>query len=267
MTGKKLPIYFIGCDMGGWHGDNDAVAVCKYSNDNLEHVCEEKGKLFFSVSECVTEVIKLARDENAQIIIGIDAALAWPVEFVNLVNSAPFATYCPTFKLDGEINNPCLFRITEKFIKNEVNKKPLSSPGNMFGNNSSKGQALVAWFKKELGKELYRPPFDEWDETTAKNAKYTLIEVYPAASMKSKQFRDLEWPIAPTPMKNVGASDIADAKRAAMTCVCYAATVGKINGDYPAVHVPSDANGNNAKTIQNEGWIFSPKVEKKVAND
>ncbi|MBF0633989.1 MAG: hypothetical protein HQK85_04975, partial [Nitrospinae bacterium] len=233
----------------------------------------EKGSLFFPVSECVCEIIKQARKDDAQIIIGIDAALAWPVKFVKLVNSAPAADHLPNFKPDGAINNPYLYRETERFIKKNVmtvakDKSPLTAPGDKFGNNSSKGQVLVAWFKGECGKELYRPPFDEWNQDKAKKAKYTLLEVYPAASMKSEEFRKLNWPnnetSNETSMENLGKGDIADAKRAAMTCVCYAATVGKINGDYPTVHAPSDADSKkyNLETIKKEGWIFSPKVKK-----
>lgn len=269
MKDSNPSIYFIGCDMGGWHGKNDGFAVCKYKNGKLTHICEEKGSLFFPVSECVSEVIKQARDDNAQIIIGIDAALAWPVKFVKLANSAPAADHLPNFQPDGAINNPYLYRETERFIREKVrrgkNENPLSASGDKFGNNSSKGQALVAWFKKECGKELYRPPFDEWNQDKAKKAKYTLLEVYPTASMKSKDFSQLEWLSANISMGKVGDGDIADAKRAAMTCACYAATVGKTKGNYPKVYAPSDADSEkyNVEAIKKEGWIFSPNVEKR----
>lgn len=291
-------IYFIGCDMGGWHTDEgtggDGLAVCKWDGSDLSHVGEWCGRLFYpvksyapqltgqasqnNVANFISSIAAVAEDqildglvsamvaEKARIVIAIDAALAWPAEFVELVNKAPSAGHEAKFALGNAIDNPYLYRETERFIKAAVSlkKDPFTAPGAWFGNNSSKAQALVACFAQRLG-GLYRPPFCPWDMQTARAAQYALIEVYPAASLKSTAFGNLKWPAAPQTMATVGNSDIADAKRCAMTGVCYAAKLGMLGqaaGNYPDVWLPGDqCNGIscNCALLQQEGWIFCPK--------
>ena len=56
-----------------------------------------------------------------------------------------------------------------------------------------------------------------------------------------------------------GDSDIADAKRAAMTCVCYAKTVGLLGENaFPEGCARSDMIAEKAEQIKREGWIFFP---------
>ena len=51
----------------------------------------------------------------------------------------------------------------------------------------------------------------------------TLIEIYPAASLKSDQFRRLKWhELRLKAWSPFEIQTIADAKRASMTAVCYA---------------------------------------------
>src|SRR5262249_15113086 len=94
----------------------------------------------------------------------------------------------------------------------------------------------------------------------------SIIEVYPAASMKSKKFNELVWAEQRQTMKHVGNTDIADAKRCAMTAVCYAMTVGIIEHDrlYPLVFHPFDeeASSYELDKIRREGWIFAPYDKK-----
>lgn len=293
-TATSPPIYFIGCDMGGWHGSNDGLAICKWDGSTLSQVGEWSGRLFHPVNDYATQptvqasqnnvanfirMKRVAKDqildglvdamvaEEARIIIAIDGALAWPAKFAKLVADAPSACHMPTFDPKGRaIDNPYLYRETERFIKAAVSlgKDPFTAPGAWFGNNSSKAQALVAWFAQQLS-GLYRPPFCPWDLQSAKAARYTLIEVYPAASNHSKEFMALSWPRAEQTMENVGNSDIADAKRCAMTAVCYAAKLGMLGqaaGNYPDVWLPGNqCNGvsYNCALLQQEGWIFCPK--------
>ena len=141
-------------------------------------------------------------------------------------------------------------------------EKLLTPPGDKFGNNSSKAQALVEWIKTRLP-DLYRPPFDPWDIDRARESRHTLIEIYPAASRKSRQFRRLKWPAQAQDMESIGNTDIADAKRASMTAVCYASTIGLLP-DFPACPpvLTPDAVSNSGdfvkKSIELEGWIFTP---------
>ncbi len=256
-------IYFIGCDMGGWHTKKtDAIATLKWNGSELESIRVKSGRLFYPFNE-LQEI--LPNNTNSVFIIAIDGALSWPAKFKALVKESSEANHCPSFELESSINNPYLYRETERFIKDKIfidnNKRPLSAPGDKFGNNSSKAQALVAWFKKEYD-DLYRPPFDEYKKSEAVNKKHTLIEVYPAASMINNEFKKLTWPSLAQTMSHAGNTDIADAKRCAMTAVCYAKTIGLIDDTkYPDVYTPDDAVelGYDKNKIRKEGWIFAPK--------
>ena len=266
-----MAVYFLGCDMGGWHTKKgDALAVCKWSEGCLEPVGEDlqPGSFFYPCAEGgpVVRVLRQALAEDSQIVIGIDGALAWPTAFADLVLAAPRAEVSAQFQCaDGCLSNPILYRETERFIGKRVLKpgdRPLSAVGDKFGNNSSKTQALVSWFSTRLP-EMYRPPFDKWDTNTARAAKYSLIEVYPKASMKCRRFADLAWPGGSLTMSQHGKSDRDDAKRAAMTAVCYAAAVGIIPGatEYPAMLTPDDgirAGACEEHLVTKEGWIFCP---------
>ena len=79
--------------------------------------------------------------------------------------------------------------------------------------------------------------------------------------MKSEQFKRLQWPTSTQDMEELENSDIADAKRSAMTGVCYASRLGIISTDvvYPDVWMPDEATGIQAARVAKEGWIFSPK--------
>lgn len=261
-----MAIYFIGCDIGGWHTDNgDAFAALKFSSGDLVHLGEQSGSMYYPVDPqgIFSKILKQICEEQARLIIAIDAALAWPVEFVKLVQDAPAAGHLPSFSLRSAIDNPYLYRETERFVEKTIlrgsKKKPLTAPGDKFGNNCSKAQALVAWIRTRLP-EVYRPPFDPWDQENAKKARYSVLEVYPAASMECRTFKELRWPNAATQMTNVGNSDIGDAKRCAMTAVCYAATLGMEEGlttaQYPPVILPDSTRDSDVITA--EGWIFAP---------
>ena len=191
-------IYFFGCDMGGWHNTSqtkgDALAVCKWDGTQLEHVDATAAITFFPIKpdQSLYQHLNTAKSEDAEIIVGIDAALSWPEKFTQLTREAHSFTHDFGFKLKDSVNNPYLYRETERFIKRHVqtgkNERPLTTVGDKFGNNSSKAQALAAWFFQHLS-DAYRPPFDDWDGVKARVAKHTLIEAYPAASMNSAKFK------------------------------------------------------------------------------
>ena len=264
-------IYFFGCDMGGWHTDKgDALAVCKWDGSELQHVEATAGALFHPVTDNgpLMKWMNTVQEEDARFVFAIDGALAWPTKFAELVASAPSAEHRCTLKPSDAISNPYLYRQTERFIKNHLlttnTERPLSAPGDKFGNNSSKSQVLAAWMKTKFP-NVYRPPFDQWDTTKARESAATLIEVYPAASLKSPQFRNLLWPLLKQSMGDVGNTDIADAKRCAFTGICYAATVGLLRPppDWPTVFLPSEATSGEiaVELIQKEGWIFAPRCD------
>lgn len=275
---KNQNVYLIGCDMGGWHNVShkvgDAFAALKWDGEKLHHVEATAALSFFPIDEdsVVRKCLDAATKDSAKVIIGIDAALAWPFRFRNLVDEVPDGTHDFSFQLGKAIDNPYLYRQTERFIKQKVQtgsgEQPLTAVGDKFGNNSSKAQALSAWFKHNLS-NLYRPPFDAWDRRFASEQENSFIKVYPAASMKSKLFKSLSWPQTSESMNVIGKSDIADAKKCAMTAFCYAVELGIVTTEIntPQVWMPDEATDSVCSdSIPAEGWIFAPKVksERKV---
>lgn len=265
-----MTTYFIGCDMGGWHTSRgDGLAICRWRNGTMESVHAEAGALYYPVASeaSLAQHLTQALDEGARVVIAIDAALAWPVDFRDLVVAAPEAAYLPDFeRQDGALQNRHLYRDTERFVHATTGKQPLTAPGDKFGNNSSKAQALTAWLAQhvlEADRVLYRPPFDEWDLEEARKATCTLIEAYPGASMMSPAFQRVTWPAeAPVTMQIVGNNDIADAKRCAVIGACYSATVGHLPGAaYPHVALCNAVTLGDtyaAERVRKEGWIFTP---------
>ena len=162
MPGQKghtaeIPVYFFECDMGGWHTKKgDALAICKWNEGAWEFLKPECKNFFYPTPEkgLVERHLRAALEANARIIIAIDAALAWPIGFVELVQNAPSANHLASFIPTGSIYNPYLYRETERFVKKFVltgnKERPLIAPGDKFGNNSSKAQTLAAWFKAKL---------------------------------------------------------------------------------------------------------------------
>jgi hypothetical protein len=265
------PVYLFGCDMGGWQSADetkgDALAVCKWtaSSPAPQHVVATAAVLFFPVAE-ESDLVKYLRQalaENARIVVAIDAALAWPVEFTRLVANAAKGLEYDRRQFPTAISNPYLYRETERFIKLHVRKgkDPLTAPGDKFGNNSSKAQMLVAWFRGQLP-DACRPPFGGWEAERARLSRHTIIEVYPDASRHSRQFKALKWPAYQERIADLGNKDIADAKVCAMTGLCYAMAAGLIpsQAGYPLVYLPDHPLTSDIRreVIPEEGWIFTP---------
>ncbi len=112
------PIYFIGCDMGGWHTDNgDAMAVLKWSEGQpTKPISAQCGIFFYPIEEHgpLESAIVRAHEDGGRIVISIDAALAWPSRFVELASMAPRAQHEASFILADAISNPYLYRETER---------------------------------------------------------------------------------------------------------------------------------------------------------
>jgi hypothetical protein len=267
------PIYFVGCDMGGWQSTDekkgDALAVCKWTGSKVEHFAATAAIQYFPVEEAgvLAKTIDQALAERARIIIGIDAALGWPVEFTRLVRDAAEGIEFDTRRFESAIKNPYLYRETERFIKSHVrrDKDPLTAPGDKFGNNSSKAQMLVAWFRTKLP-AAYRPPFGGWDAGRARQSEHSIIEVYPDASLQCRAFdKKVRWPAYEQEAGTLRSKDIADAKVCSLTAICYAMELGIISRDpkYPRIYLPDHplAQTLDAKAILKEGWIFAPYAE------
>lgn len=279
-----MAIYFIGCDMGGWLGTNDACAICTFDGVTAINHYVQDGRLFYPLHDEIKEFLAaIISNKEDRAVIAIDAALAWPVKFAELVSAAPEMIHIPestvTSASTGQIDNPYLFRETERYLRRVCLKKdPLTPVGDKFGNNTTKAQVLASQIRvfcerKMDGQTVYRPPFDNWDRKVAAQAKISLIEVYPTASRTSSTFRSMCWPSTKkSPLGKLDKTDVSDAKICAITALCYAIEVGIIDKkslldceefgvDVPSVYTPEDLPADRRDTISREGWIFAPKDE------
>jgi hypothetical protein len=141
-------LYCLGCDMGGWHNDSDKAgdvfAALKWGGHSLHHIEATAALSFFPVdgNSVVRKCLDAAKNDSARIVIGIDAALAWPYQFRRLVAEIPDGMHDFAFQLGKAIDNPYLYSQTERFIKQRVRigskEQPRTAVGDKFGNNSSK---------------------------------------------------------------------------------------------------------------------------------
>ncbi|MEI8213104.1 MAG: hypothetical protein WCI02_13220 [Planctomycetota bacterium] len=269
VANSMKPVWFFGCDMGGWHTrSKDALAICRWTPSGIDQHFVDHGRLFFPLSpnSRLINGIEVASKSNEKVIIAIDAALAWPRDFLRLAVSSAKASHLPDFDPNtGQIQNRYMFRETERFIKQHVRKSkdPFSAPGDAFGNPSSKAQAVVAAILNTFP-QAYRPPFDPWDLITSNSAAITVIEVYPAASQVCRRFMDLRWCDDEDTFRDLSADDENDAKRCSVTAMCYAKTIGILHSELhvPEVWLPNEAGAEfDAERIRKEGWIFAPKID------
>ncbi len=177
----------IGWDVRGWRGKQQAVAVIKL--DLASRKSEPQWWLSddfqFEAGErlCLSSLIRPAMGDDGmamveqadRVVIGIDASLAFPRGFGELLNN-PSSEYVPTVT---EIENPLAYRDCERWIYQTYGKKPLSASFDKLGNGSTLAMALCHALRKE-GFAVIPQDGDQADRA--------IIEVYPAlAKCESKR--------------------------------------------------------------------------------
>ena len=83
--------------------------------------------------------------------IGIDAPLGWPAEFVRLVGRAPnhARPYLPP--AGGEFESRLAYRYTDRAVHRRCGKKPLSAAFDKLGNNATKAIAVCQLLCRHSG--------------------------------------------------------------------------------------------------------------------
>lgn len=199
---------------------------------------------------------------GAKVVVAVDAVFGWLRQFVELVSGS--STYQPnTRKEDRNTDNKFLYRETERFLIDAMKLKspnlPKTAVGDAIGSAATKAQYLLSGLRKR--DILYVPPLDPWDQTKAKDAQVTVIEVYPGVTKFSPAFENLDLPHG-AKLKLLGKGDPEDAMRCAMVAACYAGMIGQVPLAFPNLYLPTDAAlqaGYDQEAILSEGWIFSPK--------
>jgi hypothetical protein len=233
----KMPVYYIGWDVGGWNCDNnpnsrDALCIL---DEHLDLVGRQwRGNLRESINEAASTkdwLLKLFNICSAQTpvlpykaIISIDTPLGFSIELIDLLTRQRTVAF-----LDSSESNPYLFRYTERFLFRH-GLRPLSPIKDMIGSQATKGMHVVAKFAPQI------LSCGVWSD----GSLLTVIEAYPSPCKHSATMKGLLLQYAP--MDHVDKQD-------ALTC----ALLGFLFDREPnKLFQPDDAPNN-------EGWIWVPR--------
>lgn len=233
---------YIGWDVGGWNcekntNSRDAIVVLGEQGKllgystwmNLKHYILEAN----STDDFIISLLGLSNlDYNGEdVVLAIDTPLGYSEEFRALINCNQPAAFPDTNK---NIDNPYLFRITERHIYNKkLNYKnksgeiqivtPLSAVQSMIGAQSTKGLHVIA----QLGLTIKDNETGVWNST---DGKLKVIEAYP--TLHAGKDPDIVWH-----------NDLRDAWRCAY--IAHIFGTNKNSLEHPPEHTPKQ-----------EGWIW-----------
>lgn len=236
----------IGWDVRGWMSKEQAVAVLLVLDDRIEWLgfCE---RFKFSQSEPLTlsSLINPTFEGDAllsiinftDIIVAIDAPLAFSSDFCALVEGKPQFLEPPK----SEIDNKLAYRDCERWVREQFNKKPLSASFDKLGNNASLAISLARGLKSE-GFGLV--PQD------GKPSARSIIEVYPGLTKKGmgRHHAVISSLARYMPIQFEPGTDIYDAAICALLGAVYSGW-GRTLNIPPLVQPTADYD-------VKEGWIF-----------
>ena len=174
-------------------------------------------------------------------VLAIDAPLAFPRAFRDLLNGADVPPFAPD---SPEINNPLAYRQSDRRIFEVFGKKPLSASFDKLGNNATVAMVLARRLARRHGAKVV--PFDEVEERA-----HSIIEVYPALAKVPKDtccFPPMQRLLPPGV---IAGTDESDAAICAVLALAFAA-----RGTYaelPSLGGPDDAS---LVAAREEGWIY-----------
>ncbi|SDI26533.1 Protein of unknown function [Natribacillus halophilus] len=228
-------------------GNNHGVAICEW--DPTTHVIEWKGTptemtipddghlSLHRLTNAVTDSFFL--DTGHPVIIGVDAPLGYPKEFVRFINGGAH----PPRKPQKDIHNPLAYRYTDQVIHEALGKKPMSAAFDRIGNNTTVAIQHTRMWEENDHFKVY--PMAEQSEKDSR----IIIEVYPALVKKSKTSQASEALRKYLPAGIRPGTDAYDAS----ICALYAIAYGTNGALLPKlVHPPEHAN----HVVKKEGWIY-----------
>ncbi len=246
----------IGWDVRGWRGSQQAVAVLAIHSEAVKverwWVSEDfqfkpgeelslASLLQPAMGENYTDIIR----QYSHIVMGIDAPLAYPSRFIELIDQSSLTTtsQCePAFiPAAREIDNPLAYRDCERWVHNEYGKKPLSASFDKLGNGAT--LALAMCQALQIDGFIRVPQQGDFSERS-------IIEVYPALH-KCEHRRDA---LAIAPLHGLIPSSVTPGtdQYDASICALLAATsrAGGVMGLPGSLPQPESYPSE-------EGWIYS----------
>ncbi|WP_088035472.1 DUF429 domain-containing protein [Evansella clarkii] len=239
----------IGWDVGGWMGTNHGIAVCSWDTASkkvswhgtpFETGLPDSGILSLDKLLSGSEIDEnLLADNDTLTVIGIDAPLGFPAEFINLLNGQPSQIVRP----EKEIFNPLAYRAADQEIYERFRKKPLSASFDRIGNNATLAIAHARRWERENNFTVYPTKIEEADMNRI------IIEVYPALVKSRRDGDAAEWMIKHIPGNVFPGTDAYDA------CICalYAIALGSDGQLLPKLKRPPE---HLKDLVMQEGWIY-----------
>ncbi|QDV74215.1 hypothetical protein [Botrimarina mediterranea] len=229
--------FAIGWDVGGWNCDknpnsrdaivilDDAAAIVGTPwRGNLREVILQSA----SASEWVAALFTLCRfsppERSCRVTLGIDAALAFPVAFIDLVTKGLAAEPSKVSSQNGY-----LFRYTERRLAME-GFPPLSPIKDMIGSQATKAMHTAAKFTRPTGVT------GVWSD----GGGLTLFETYPTVCRRAPLVCELT-----SRHEVIEQEDIRDAFVCAAVAHLYA-------------HTPTAMEHPTPEAPRAEGWIWRP---------
>ena len=243
-------IYALGWDVGGWMGNNNSFVLIEANKkeNKLKWYFSEKNYQLKKDSLFDLEVIieNLAQKNLTNIdtlIIGIDAPLTFPQQFINFLNQDDMYIKKPT----KEIFNPLAYRATDRYIYNKYGKKPLSATFDRLGNNTTVAINHLRYWKQKF---MLSSDFIQLEQK-----RINVIETYPALCKPSKfakAFNNLNNII---PVNIEEGTDQYDAALCALMAIQFGSR-NNFSKLPPLVFPPEEE-----EIYSKEGWIYHFNLE------
>nr|WP_246407132.1 DUF429 domain-containing protein [Geomicrobium halophilum] len=228
-------------------GSNHGVAICEWEPKTnvvywrgapTEISIPKKGWLSLQqLVDVVDQTINIQSNKN--IVIGVDAPLGYPKEFVRLLHGKTKSMQKP----EKEIYNPLAYRYTDQVIYSRLGKKPLSAAFDRIGNNAS-----VAMFHTQLWEKEHNFKIEPFGHTDNNHDRF-IIETYPALAKETQQSAVNKSLRKYLPSYVKVGTDAYDA------CICalYAVAYRTDGALLPKLEHPPE----HAKQVaKEEGWIY-----------
>ena len=171
-----MSIVAIGWDVRGWRGTQQAVVVLKFEKHDaqprwwISKDFQFKPNQAISLSSIVAKAVGTEStpllEQADKIVVGIDAPLAFPRAFIELLTNDKISITPST----SEIKNPLAYRDCERWVYQQYGKKPLSATFDKLGN----GATLAISVAHALVQENF-----QLVPQSANKADRAIIEVYP----------------------------------------------------------------------------------------
>jgi len=268
-----LKTYYIGWDVGAWHCDRnrrsrDSICVLEHEvgkpqmkfvgvwrNNFSKRLLGVRDSQSFVADALILLDSRFSHlDTESNIVLAIDAPLGFPTEFNALIQGKP----TPKFHAKNAIDNPYVYRETERFLRlQDSTLHPLSPIQDQIGSQATKALHLIY----RLGLRRHEAT---WVSTEADSVapKFRAIETYPSVAIKMRPnlLRDAnlfdETNTCNTLMLEPDKADYANRdKRDALICALVASMWGRTG------ELMGPRRGDvNQELVEQEGWIWVPET-------